>query len=200
MDTVNGTVENIRRCTQNAVVLATLRLSDLSGCCGTMEGLIAGGNTFTYVGLMTRNKYMLLNTRFMQGLRGLFPPIECRTDICALDMLVGDLGEISPVVRLYSHELDVPIYFSTTRTELIMDGRMERGDYISCRTHPRNLAAIYLVDTNAKQYTLLFQSTGPSPVAPLTRLSDGIYRFLLSRRFTKSGGRFLGGWFCPATD
>ena len=121
-DMAQQTIENISRCKQDEVVVVRMSFSDLRACCGTLHGLVAGGGRFTYVGVMTHGGNMvssqdtLLSTPFLKGLQGLFPPIECRTDTCALDLFACDLDETSPVVRRYFHDLNIPIFFSTNVT------------------------------------------------------------------------------------
>jgi hypothetical protein len=128
----------------------------------------------------------LLNTPFIKGLQGLFPPIECRTDTCAIDLFACDLDGTSPVVRLYSHELNIPIYFSTDMTgsdgttkeqDWLMEGRMERGHYIQCTKDPRDLSALYLVEENVKKHPLSFAKTirkGDNPSSSNTALKKTI--------------------------
>jgi hypothetical protein len=153
-DMTQQAIENIRRCKQDAVVVVRMNLSDLHACCGTLYDLISVGGLFTYVGVMTHGSNMvssqdtLLNTQFIQGLQGLFPPIECRTDTCALDLFACNLDRTNPVVRRYSDELNVPIYFSTNVTG--SETPYSETTRAWCRYMARRLSRTYRTGHTAK--------------------------------------------------
>ena len=172
-DMTQQAVEEIRQIKKDNVVMATMSFSDLSECCGTMRGLVANGGAFTFVGVMTHgdnmasSEHTLLDKRFITGLQSLFPSSQYRENTCALDLFACDLDKTSPVVRLYSHELDVPIYFSTTITgsvpaDWLLEGRAERGTYTQC-VKPRDVSDQYLVAEKAARFSFtMAAATAPS--------------------------------------
>jgi hypothetical protein len=124
------TRNNIVYCKQEMVTLVEMSLSNIHECCGTIHGLTANGQSFHNVGIVSHKLQditTLIDPRFMDGLRRLFPVVE--------DIFACTLDINNPVLRIYSHDLGVPIYFSTNKTgstiqgdqDWLMENRIQRG-------------------------------------------------------------------------
>ena len=82
-DMGHETVDKIRACKQDDVEFCNMSFSNLDECCGVMRDIVAGcGGSINYVGIATHEANLrgnsLLNTRFIEGIRGLFPLPEDR--------------------------------------------------------------------------------------------------------------------------
>ena len=176
-DMGHETVDKIRAYKQDDVEFCNMSFSNLDECCGVMRDIVAGcGGSINYVGIATHEANLrgnsLLNTRFIEGIRGLFPLPEDRVLTSALDFFACGLRADNTVLRLYSHEVTVPIYFSTNMTGLddtktqgtenqgtakpdwVMECRMDNG--VCIPSSARNLSDIYLVAEKVNLCKILF--------------------------------------------
>jgi hypothetical protein len=147
-----------------------MSFSTIQECCGTMNGLQASGGSFTHIGLVTHdtnlhhNQQLMMTARFIKCLQSLFPPPPCRDIPCGLDLVVCRLSENDPMLRLYSYDLDVPIYFSTNHTgsllgekqDWFMEAMIREGRSTPVATNQRCVSDIYFDREKLSLFTFSF--------------------------------------------